>query len=640
MVVNDGTVNSTADEVTITVNQVSNTNTAPVANAGTNQTVDANQVVTLDGSASNDADGDDLTYLWTAPNGIVLSDNTAVNPTFMASEYTTTTDLVFSLVVNDGAVNSTADEVTITVNQVSNTNTVPVANAGPDQTVDANETVTLDGSASNDADGDDLTYLWTAPNGIVLSDNTAVNPTFTAPEYNTNTDLSFSLVVNDGTVNSTADEVTITVNQVSNTNTAPVANAGTNQTVNANQVVTLDGSASNDADGDTLSYLWTAPTGIVLSDNTSVNPTFTAPELTTATDLVFSFVVNDGMVNSIADEATITVNQVSNTNTAPVANAGPDRTVDANETVTLDGSASNDADGDTLSYLWTAPNGIVLSDNTGVNPTFTADAEYDTNTDLSFSLVVNDGEVDSNADDVVVTVMASTTLNCSSLELETLITNESCSGEADGFITLVATGGVAPYEYRIGESIVSTEVAGLAAGDYVVSVTDANDCTLAIDVAITTSPELSVTTSVEPQDKLVTIHLNGSGTYYITLNENTIETTDVTVVLPLSLVNNTLRVTTDNECQGVFEDTIVLESDILIYPNPITDGKFSVRNISAVNEPMRVEFFTTGGKLLFQKLYQDEIAVYQDYIGEIPPGIYIVKISTLEEDFYEKVIVN
>ena len=139
---------------------------------------------------------------------------------------------------------------------------------------------------------------------------------------------------------------------------------------------------------------------------------------------------------------------------------------------------------------------------------------------------------------------------------------------------------------------------------------------------------------------MVTLQLNGSDTYYITLNENSIETTNDSIVLPLSSGSNTLRVSTDNECQGVFEDTIVLDSNILIYPNPITDGTFSIINISGINEPMNVEFFTIGGKLLFQNLYQDEVSVYQDHIGEVPSGVYIVRISNLRKVFYEKVIVR
>ena len=39
-------------------------------------------------------------------------------------------------------------------------NLAPVANAGPDQTVATGATVTLDGSASSDADGDALVFSW------------------------------------------------------------------------------------------------------------------------------------------------------------------------------------------------------------------------------------------------------------------------------------------------------------------------------------------------------------------------------------------------------------------------------------------------------------------------------------------------
>ena len=40
------------------------------------------------------------------------------------------------------------------------TNTPPSANAGPDQNVTAGELVQLDGTASSDPDGDQLTFSW------------------------------------------------------------------------------------------------------------------------------------------------------------------------------------------------------------------------------------------------------------------------------------------------------------------------------------------------------------------------------------------------------------------------------------------------------------------------------------------------
>jgi hypothetical protein len=187
-----------------------------------------------------------------------------------------------------------------------------------------------------------------------------------------------------------------------------VANAGPDQNVSTGELVTLDGSASSDADGDTLTYLWSfvsVPAGssisdASLSDPTAVNPTFT-PDVDGA--YVVRLVVNDGTVDSSPD--TVTINATTG-NSAPVANAGPDQNVSTGELVTLDGSASSDADGDTLTYLWnfvsvpagSSVNSTSLSDLTVANPTFTPDVDGA----YVVQLVVNDGTVDSTPDNVTI----------------------------------------------------------------------------------------------------------------------------------------------------------------------------------------------------------------------------------------------
>ncbi len=391
LVVNDGTVDSPADQVVITVKHV---NKAPLANAGANQSVNEGETVMLDGIGSTDFDGNTLTYAWTTPAGITLSSATAVKPTFTAPEVTADTDYTFTLVVNDGTVNSPADQVVITVKHV---NKVPQANAGVNQSVNEGSTVSLDGIGSTDFDGNPLTYAWTAPAGITLSSATAAKPTFTAPEVTADTDYTFTLVVNDGTVNSPADQVVITVKHV---NKAPVANAGVNQSVNEGATVTLDGIGSTDFDENPLTYAWTAPAGITLSSANAVKPTFTAPEVIADTDYTFTLVVNDGTVNSPADQVVITVKHV---NKAPVANAGVNQSVNEGATVSLDGIGSTDFDGNPLTYAWTTPAGIVLSSANAAKPTFTA-PEVIADTDYTFTLVVNDGTVNSTADQVVITV--------------------------------------------------------------------------------------------------------------------------------------------------------------------------------------------------------------------------------------------
>ena len=94
--------------------------------------------------------------------------------------------------------------------RVTDVDEAPTANAGPDQAVAEGATVTLAGSGS-DPEGQALTYAWTAPSGITLSSSTAASPTFTAPDRDADYTLTFSLVVNDGSSDSAADTVDISV---------------------------------------------------------------------------------------------------------------------------------------------------------------------------------------------------------------------------------------------------------------------------------------------------------------------------------------------------------------------------------------------------------------------------------------------
>ena len=339
-------------------------NRRPLAHAGSDQTVDMAETVKLEGSGSTDTDGDRLTFNWTllerpSESTAILSDPSAVRPSFVVDEPGT---YVAELIVNDGTVDSAPDTVVI-----STENSAPVAHAGPDQTVTVTQPALLNGTNSHDVDGDPLTYRWSfvsVPFGstATLSDPISPTPGFT-PDLEGRYVLK--LVVNDGIEDSEGDTAVIDTQ-----NSRPVADPGQDQDVAPGLIVSLNGKTSNDVDGDPLTYRWSLiamPGGskAILSDPITMAPTF---EVDVNGVYVAQLIVHDGLW----DSEPVTVAVIAD-NSPPVADVGPDQTVPIGTTVTLDGSGSNDADDDPLTFRWLVtdrPVGstAVLSDPTAMSP--------------------------------------------------------------------------------------------------------------------------------------------------------------------------------------------------------------------------------------------------------------------------------
>jgi beta-lactam-binding protein with PASTA domain len=376
-------------------------NTPPVANAGPDQTVRTGALVTLNSTGSTDADGDPLTYSWTMvsrPSGstAVLSSSIAAMPTFTPDRGGT---YVLNLIVNDGHANSVADEV-----RISTVNSTPIANAGADRTVARASVVTLDGSASSDPDFDALSYTWSiaaAPRSstAVLSAANTVHPTIRLDLAGSYT---FRLVVSDGQLTSTADEVTISTD-----NSAPVANAGPDQTGAIGMAAQFDGRASSDADNDALSFSWSwqsRPDGSHAVLNAVDLPV--ASFVPDAAGLyVGQLIVNDGFANSLPDTAVVSVPLPVNRPPVAVddavstpAGAAIDIAVLANDTDPDAGSSLSIA-----SFTQPATGGVVTAIAGALR--FTPAAGFSGVT--TFSYVVTDGSLTASAT-VTVTVVAAT----------------------------------------------------------------------------------------------------------------------------------------------------------------------------------------------------------------------------------------
>ena len=161
-------------------------------------------------------------------------------------------------------------------------NTAPTANAGADQTVDEQTTVALDGTASSDADGDSLSYVWTQTAGddVSITGGNTSQASFDTPDVGvgSSVSLTFQLRASDGVANST-DTVVVTVNGVSNSN--PTVDAGADQTAGELSRVNLAGTASDTDIGDTLTYTWTQTggAGVSITDANTANASFNAPDV-------------------------------------------------------------------------------------------------------------------------------------------------------------------------------------------------------------------------------------------------------------------------------------------------------------------------------------------------------------------------
>lgn len=473
-----------SDSVTITVNAVANQ--LPVANAGANQTITspANSV-TLDGSASSDPDGTISSYTWSKVSG--PSQGTITNA---GSASTTVTSLaqgtyIFKLTVKDNGGSSASDSVTVTVNAA--TNKAPVANAGANQTITlpAN-TVTLNGTGSSDPDGTISSYAWSKVSGPgqgTISNTAAASTTVTGLAQGT---YIFKLTVKDNSNATAADSVVITVNAAANQ--APVANAGSNQTITLpSNSVNLDGSGSSDADGTITSYIWSKISGPAQGTVSNTTAASTAATNLVQGSYVFRLTVTDNGGLTSYDEVAITVNPV--TNQLPVANAGANQTITlpAN-TATLNGSASSDPDGAISSYAWIKASGPSQGSISNASAASTTATNLVQGTYV-FRLTVRDNANATATDSIIIIVNPAPnqppvadagTNQTITLPTNSVTLNASASYDPDGTVSSYSwvklSGGTALVS-NAGSS--TTSVTNLQAGQYifVLTITDNNGAT-------------------------------------------------------------------------------------------------------------------------------------------------------------------
>ena len=186
---------------------------------------------------------------------------------------------------------------------------MPVANAGPDQIVNEGTSVTLNGTASKDPDGNITSYSWRqiVGNSVELSEENTAATTFVAPHVlKNNTLLTFELKVTDNDNASDINTVNIMIKVVEH---SIIANAGQDQEVSEGKKVTLDGGSSSYSNGTITSYSWKQIDGksVKLKDTHAARLTFKAPKVHKDSTLKFSLTVNNDEGKSDTDIVKVVV---------------------------------------------------------------------------------------------------------------------------------------------------------------------------------------------------------------------------------------------------------------------------------------------------------------------------------------------
>ncbi|MCW5913064.1 MAG: T9SS type A sorting domain-containing protein [Chitinophagaceae bacterium] len=460
------------DTVKVIVNPA--INKPPVANAGSDKTIQlpVNNVV-LNGSGT-DEDGTIVSFTWRKKSG--PEDFSIVTAEAASTEVNGLVEgiYVFELVVTDDGGASDTASVKITV--IAAENIPPKAMAGSDQEITLpTNMVSLSGSGTDD-DGTVVFFRWSKISGP--SSFTITNPDDASTNISGLTEgvYEFQLKVTDNDGAFGLDTVRITVNPAPNK--SPKANAGADQTITlpAN-TVSLAGSGT-DEDGTVVSYQWTKISGP--SGYTIVNSGSAVTDVFGLTEGVYSFQleVTDNKGAKGRDTMQVTVNAAPNQ--APTANAGADQTITLpTNKVTLKGSGT-DADGTISSYQWTKTAGP--GSYTIVSPaSATTEVTGLTEGTYTFQLKVTDNKGATGTATVRVTVVAADnqapTANAGGNKTivfpESATTLTGSGSDADGTIEKYAwkqlTGPTIAEIESSGSA--TTAVSGLAIGNYLFELT-------------------------------------------------------------------------------------------------------------------------------------------------------------------------
>ncbi len=207
------------------------------------------------------------------------------------------------------------------------------------------------------------------------------------------------------------------------------------------------------------------------------------------------------------------------------------------------------------------------------------------------------------------------------VNLTSTVVNVKCNGGNDGSINLTVSGGTAPYSFNWDNAPDVEDPSGLAAGTYIVTVTDANGCTKTASATITQPTPVNLTSTV------VNVKCNGGndGSINLTVAGGTSPFTfnwdkapDVEDPSGLSVGTYNVTVTDANGCTKTTSDIITGPTEIII-TSTIENVKCNGGNDGSVN-------LTVSGGTAPYYFNWDKTQDVEDPSG-LAPGIYKVTVT-------------
>ncbi len=430
------------------------------------------------------------------------------------------------------------------------TGAIPSANAGPDLSICAGSSTTLNASAS----GGNSPYTFDWSNGLGSGASKTVSPASTT---------TYTVTVTSATGCTSTDQVVITVNP------APVANAGANQTICYGGSATLTATAS----GGASPYVFNWSNGLGTGASKTVSPASTTTYTVTVTG-----------ANSCTSTSQVTVN----VNPQLTASAGSNVTICTGTGTTLNATAT----GGTSPYTFNWSNGLGSGASKAVSPLITT----------TYTVTTTDA--------AGCTATSQVTVNVSALfPIADAGPQQNICGGANTTITATATGGVTPYTFMWDNGLgagATKVVAPFSTTNYTVTVTGANGCTSSSTVqikvnsqAMTVNAGPDVTVCPGGSTTLTATASGGGGSSFTYSWSNGLGAGATKTVSPASTTTYTVTVTSNNGCMNT--------DDVTVFINPPVASAGPNKTVCLGSSTTLTATVTSGGVSPFTYMWDNSL---------------------------------